>query len=223
MSAVEELWLEGLYLHANSDGICTFGRHVRPAMSTRTAYGTSSKDGTWFRNCVQALAFWELTRSCFIALLGVQPPLLLGPAGIMDHVANCLELGVNPKQEPRDRAEGNNRQQKKNPHLANLPSEPKSTAPLLVLVQRECTFTPIRFGFASLADTIARPGAHDTLLALQAKTGPGFVAAFRFWPPIAVRCRGHASSYTMDPESDGIIASVGGRHFGPHLAFGVSG
>jgi hypothetical protein len=26
----------------------------------------------------------------------------------MDHVANCLELGVDPKQEPRDRAEGRN-------------------------------------------------------------------------------------------------------------------
>ncbi len=24
----------------------------------------------------------------------------------------------------------------------------------------------------------------------------------------------------MDPESDGIIASVGGRHFGPYLAHG---
>ncbi len=41
-----------------------------------------------------------------------QPPSLLGPAGIMDHVANCLELGVDPKQEPRDRAEGDNRQEK---------------------------------------------------------------------------------------------------------------
>ncbi len=68
MSAVEELSLEGLYLHANSDGICTFGRHVRPAMSSRTAYGTSSKDGTWFRNCVQALASdcCKVPRSCFI-------------------------------------------------------------------------------------------------------------------------------------------------------------
>ncbi len=42
----------------------------------------------------------------------LQPPLLLGPAGIMDHIANCLELGVDPKQEPRDRAEGGNRQEK---------------------------------------------------------------------------------------------------------------
>jgi hypothetical protein len=38
--------------------------------------------------------------------------LLLGLAGIMDHVANCLELGVDPKQEPCDRAEGDNRQSK---------------------------------------------------------------------------------------------------------------
>ncbi len=44
---VEGLWLEGLYLHANSVGICNFGRHVRPAMSSRTAHGTSSKDGFW--------------------------------------------------------------------------------------------------------------------------------------------------------------------------------
>jgi len=29
----------------------------------------------------------------------------------MDHFANCLELGVDPKQEPRDRAKkGDNRQ-----------------------------------------------------------------------------------------------------------------
>ena len=41
-----------------------------------------------------------------------QPPSLRGPAGIMDHVANCLELGIDPKQEPRDRAEGDNRQEK---------------------------------------------------------------------------------------------------------------
>ncbi len=39
-----------------------------------------------------------------------KPPLLLGLAGIMDHVANCLELGVDPKQEPRDRAEGDDHQ-----------------------------------------------------------------------------------------------------------------
>jgi hypothetical protein len=113
----------------------------------------------------------------------------------MDHVANCLELGVDPKQEPRDRAEGDNRQQKKNPHLANLPSEPKSTAPLLVLVQRDCAFTPIRLGFASLADTFARPGAHESLTALQAKTGLGFVTAFRLWLGDS-RC-GHALSSTM--------------------------
>jgi len=66
MSAVEGLWLEGLYLGANSDGICNFGRHVRPAMSSRTVSGTSSKDGSWLRSCVQALAFCELPRSCFI-------------------------------------------------------------------------------------------------------------------------------------------------------------
>jgi hypothetical protein len=72
-----------------------------------------------------------------------------------------------------------------------------------------------------LADTFARPGAHETLLALQAKTGLGFVTTFRLW--LSANCPGHASSYTMGPESDGIIASVGGRHFGPHLAFGVSG
>jgi hypothetical protein len=41
-----------------------------------------------------------------------QLPSLLAPAGIMDHVANCLELGVDPKQEPRDRAEGDNGQEK---------------------------------------------------------------------------------------------------------------
>ncbi len=52
MSAVEGLWLEGLYLHANSDGICNFGRHVRPAMSSRMAYDTSSKDGSWLRSCL---------------------------------------------------------------------------------------------------------------------------------------------------------------------------
>ena len=32
-----------------------------------------------------------------LALLGGQPTLLLGHAGIMDHIANCLELGVDPK------------------------------------------------------------------------------------------------------------------------------
>ncbi len=66
MSAVEGLWLDGLYLHANSLGICNVGRHVHPAMSSRTAHGTSSKDGTWIRNCVPALAFCELPRSCVI-------------------------------------------------------------------------------------------------------------------------------------------------------------
>ncbi len=52
-------------------------------------------------------------------LVGVEPtglvrqlPSLLGPAGIIDHVANCLELGIDPKQEPHDRAEGENRQAK---------------------------------------------------------------------------------------------------------------
>ncbi len=67
MSAVEELWLERFYLHANSLGICKFGRHVHPAMSSRTAHGTSSKDGTWLRNCVPVLALvcCKVTRSCF--------------------------------------------------------------------------------------------------------------------------------------------------------------
>ncbi len=66
MSAVEELWLEGLNLHANSLGICKFGRHDLPARCSRTAYGTSSKDGSWIRNGLQALAFCELPRSCVI-------------------------------------------------------------------------------------------------------------------------------------------------------------
>jgi len=47
MSAVEELWLDGLYLHANSLGICKFGRHDCPARCSRTAYDSSSKDGSW--------------------------------------------------------------------------------------------------------------------------------------------------------------------------------
>ncbi len=66
MSAVEELWLERFYLHANSDGICTFGRHVRPARCSRTAYDSSSKDGAWLRNCVQAQAWRQPVRACFI-------------------------------------------------------------------------------------------------------------------------------------------------------------
>jgi len=36
----------------------------------------------------------------------------------MDHVTDCLELGVNPKQEPGDRAERYNRQEKQKSHLA---------------------------------------------------------------------------------------------------------
>ncbi len=66
MSAVEEVWLEGLYLHANSIGICNFGRHDCPAKSSRTAHGTSSKDGAWLRNCLQALAWRKLVGACFI-------------------------------------------------------------------------------------------------------------------------------------------------------------
>ena len=60
--------LEGLSLHANSFGICNLGKHVRPAKSSRMAYGTSSKDGIWLRNHVQALASacCEEARSCFI-------------------------------------------------------------------------------------------------------------------------------------------------------------
>ncbi len=60
--------LEGLSLHANSFGICNLGKLVRPAKSSRMAYGTSSKDGTWLRNHVQALASacCEEARSCFI-------------------------------------------------------------------------------------------------------------------------------------------------------------
>ena len=60
--------LEGLYLHANSFGFCNLGKDVRPAKSSRMAYGTSSKDGTWLRNHVQALASasCEVARSCFI-------------------------------------------------------------------------------------------------------------------------------------------------------------
>jgi hypothetical protein len=54
-------------------------------------------------------------------------------------------------------------------------------------------------GFATLADTFARPGAHETLLALQAKTGLGFVFTFRLG--LAARMfPGHASSYKIDPE-----------------------
>ncbi len=70
-----------------------------------------------------------------------QPPSLLGPAGIMDHVANRLKLGVDLKQEPHDRAEGDNRQEKEKPHLANLPSEPKSTTSAeRPLIPQQATF-----------------------------------------------------------------------------------
>ena len=60
--------LEGSYLHANSFGICNFGKHVHPARCSRKAYGNSSKDGIWLRNRVQALASarCEVMRSCFI-------------------------------------------------------------------------------------------------------------------------------------------------------------
>ena len=59
--------LEGLCLHANSIRICNLGKRVRPAKRSRMAYGTSSKDGTWHRNDVQALASacCEVARSCF--------------------------------------------------------------------------------------------------------------------------------------------------------------
>ncbi len=49
-----------------------------------------------------------------------QPPWLLGPAGIMDHVADCLELGIDPEQKPRNRADGDNRQEKQKSQLAIL-------------------------------------------------------------------------------------------------------
>ncbi len=39
----------------------------------------------------------------------------------------------------------------------------------------------IRLVFAIWANTFARPRAHETLPALQAKTGLGFVTAFRLW------------------------------------------
>ena len=72
----------------------------------------------------------------------------------------------------------------------------RSSRGSLVLVQRECAFTPIRLGFASLADTIAQPGALERHTALQAKTGLGFVAAFRLGLS-GINIPAHASSYTM--------------------------
>ncbi len=94
-------------------------------------------------------------------------------------------------------------------HAGSAVKRHRTRPRLLVLVQRECTFTPIRFGFASLADTIARPGAHETLPALQAKTELGFVTAFRLW--LGKSWRGHVSSSTMNFESVS-ISTVGGRH-----------
>ena len=64
---------------------------------------TRASEAAWPGKCVTAWADSGLVR---------QSPSLLGPVSIMDHVANCLELGVDLKQEPRDRAEGNNRQEK---------------------------------------------------------------------------------------------------------------
>ncbi len=66
MSAVEGLWLERLHLHANSVRICIFGRHDCPARCSRNASGTSNKDGTRLRNCVQAQAWRQLVGACFI-------------------------------------------------------------------------------------------------------------------------------------------------------------
>ncbi len=42
----------------------------------------------------------------------------LGPAGIIDHVADRLEFGIDPEQKPRDRAEGDNLQEEQKSHLA---------------------------------------------------------------------------------------------------------
>ena len=75
------------------------------------------------------------------------------------------------------------------------------TARLLVLVQRECTFTPIPLVFATSANTFSRPRTHERLTALQAKTGLGFMSAQRLW--LGDRWRAHASSYTMD--SEGVV------------------
>ncbi len=57
---------EGVYLHANSVGICNLGKLVHPTRCSRTAYDSSSKDGSWLRNCVQALAWRQLVGACFI-------------------------------------------------------------------------------------------------------------------------------------------------------------
>jgi len=62
--------LEGSCLHANSVQLCNLGKHAHPARCSRKAYGTSSKDGIWLRNRVQALASsacGDVTRSCFIS------------------------------------------------------------------------------------------------------------------------------------------------------------
>ncbi len=64
--------------------------------------------------CLQTLAHKQLARRrrLFEVVVIRHQLLYFGLVGIMDHVANCLELGIDLKQEPRDHAEGDNRQKK---------------------------------------------------------------------------------------------------------------
>ena len=48
-----------------------------------------------------------------------QPPRLLGLAGVIDHVADCLQLVVDFIQEPHHRAERDNLQKKQKSHLSH--------------------------------------------------------------------------------------------------------
>ncbi len=54
------------------------------------------------------------------ALAMVASKSLARPAGIVDHVANRLEFGIDAEQKPLHRAEGDNFQEKHKSHLANL-------------------------------------------------------------------------------------------------------